>query len=153
MKRINGMRLYRGLSKKYRPGEVGKRQQGRLSGTDFSDCPYLALKFARGTRGSVLVLDVLEDVMDLETAKRVRVTEELYSLDGKGPKRFIVWGRFDDLLVAEIPAKELRAHVRRKGIVTLGDDDKSRILEDYIDRWINEQTRVSQDLDRAMRGN
>ena len=82
----------------------------------------------------MLVLDVPADHQPEANWNSGRVTEELYSLDGKGPKRFMVWGRFDDLLVAEIPSKELRAQVRRKGIVTLPDEDKSQILEDYVER-------------------
>ena len=148
------MRLYRGLSKKYRSEQVGRTPEGIPTGTDFSDCPYLALKFGRGTRGWILVLDVSSEFFaDSENCTRFRVTEELYSFDGTGPKRFMVWGKFDDLLVAEIPAKELRAQVRRKGIVTLPDKDKSQILEDYIEQRIHEGGRVPQDLDGAVRGN
>jgi hypothetical protein len=141
------MRLYRGITKKYCPEEVRERSREHRSGTDFTDRPYLALKFAKGPGGSVLVLDVPDEQMDGQSVKGLRVREELYSFDEKGPKRFMVWGSFDDLLVAEIPAKELRAQVRRKGIVTYADEDKSVILEGYIKRWINEQDRVPQDLD------
>ena len=146
-------RLYRGLSKKYRPEIVGKDQPGRLFGTDFTDCPYRALQFARGTGGVVLVLEVPADVQEFPNSMRIRISEERWSLTGKGPKRYMVWGRFDELLVAEIPAKELRAQVRRSGIGTLPDEDKSHILKDFIKRWIDGQYRVSQDLDRAVQGN
>ncbi len=121
------MRLYRGLTRKYQPEKVGKNH-GPLAGTDFTDCPYRALSFARGTRGVVLVVDVPE-----EDGSRAR--EALWSLDGTGPKRFILYGRFDQFLVAEIPATELRSRIRKKGIVTLPDSDKDRILGDYIAEW------------------
>jgi hypothetical protein len=128
-----GMRLYRGLTKKYCAEEVRERQHVQLSGTDFTDSPCRALQYARGRNGTVLVVDVPAQAMEPEGVRR-RVTEELYSPDEKGPRRFMLWGAFDDLLVAEIPAKDLRARVRKKGIVTLPDQDKSVILADYIRR-------------------
>jgi hypothetical protein len=131
-----GMRLYRGLTRKYRAEEVRERQRAQMGGTDFTDCPYRALQYARGRNGTVLVVDVPADAMDPEGARR-RVSEELYSLDGKGPRRLMLWGAFDDLLVAEIPAKELRGQVQRKGVVTLSDQDKSVIIADYVRRLIN----------------
>ena len=130
------LRLYRGLTKKYRPEKVGKNN-GPLAGTDFTDCPYRALSFARGTRGVVLVADIPEE-------GESRVREALWSLDGKGPKRFIIYGRLDKFLVAEIPAKELRAKVRKKGVVKYRDDSKSSILVDHIEKWIS-QMRLRQE--------
>jgi len=124
------MRLYRGLSRAYKPEQVNP---GRLCGTDLTDCPYTALQFARGSRGVVLVLEVPEDTADLETASSVRLTEEVYSIDGKGPRRFMIWERFDEFLVAEIPAKELRAQTRRKGVVSQSVEDKTEMLKRYID--------------------
>ena len=63
------MRLYRGLKAPYRPEQVG----GAASyfGTDFTDCPYTALRYAAGRRGEVLVLDV-------GPASGVRITEEVW---------------------------------------------------------------------------
>ncbi len=55
---------------------------------------------------------------------------------GAGPKRLMVWGRFDEFIVAEIPAKELRKHVRRKGVVAAGDDYKASVLVQAVEEWI-----------------
>lgn len=120
------MRLYRGLENRYRREAVGEGQ-GACFGTDFTDCALTALDYARGRQGVVLVLDLLEK-------DDLRVSEELWSEDG--PRRLMVWGEFDTCLVAEIPAKELRAQVRRKGVVTQPRQHKSAILADYIDRRI-----------------
>jgi len=124
------MRLYRGLSRAYKREEVNP---GRLCGTDFTDCPYTALQFARGSRGVVLVLEVPEDT-DPEIACGVRLTEELYSLKRNGPRRFMIWGRFDEFLVVEIPAKELRAQIRKKGVVSQPIEYKVDVLRGYIER-------------------
>ncbi len=137
------MRLYRGLSKLYRPEEVLKRQKELRSGTDFTDRPDLALNFARGARGTVLVLDVPAELLpDAESHHRRRITEEFYSFDGKGPRRFMLWGPFDDLLVAVIPARELRPHLRGKGLGALSDREKGALLEDCIDERIARQPRL-----------
>lgn len=149
-KRRSGMRLYRGITKKYRPEEVGKNQQAFLRGTDFTDCPYMALPFARGSSGTLLVLEVPTDLA-VTDPKRLRVTEEYWSFDGSGPKRYMVWGSFDEALIAEIPAKELRAQVRRKGVVSRGDEYKATILERYLKETIDGG--LPQDLDRPVRGN
>jgi len=39
MVRLGGLRLYRGLSKKFNPDEVGERQRGGMTGINFTDCP------------------------------------------------------------------------------------------------------------------
>ena len=135
------MRLYRGLSKPYRPEEVLKRQKERLSGTDFTDRPDLALRFARGARGTVLVLDVPELLPDADPY-HPRITEELYSIDGKGPRRFMVWGTFDDLLAAVIPAGELRPLLRGRGMGALSDHERGALLEHCIDERIRRQPRL-----------
>lgn len=119
------MRLYRGLNEAYRPEKVGVGM-GRMFGTDFTDCPFTALQYARGRRGFVLVLDAVEG--------RTRVTEELWP-DVRA-KRLMVWGRFDHLVVATIPAKELRTHVRRKGMVSTSDDYKASVLKKALADWI-----------------
>lgn len=135
------MRLYRGLSKPYRPEEVLERQKERRSGTDFTDRPDLALTFARGARGTVLVLEVPAELLpDAESIHR-RITEELYSFDPKGPRRFMVWGAFDDLLAAVIPARELRPHLRGKGMRALSAPEKGRLLEDCIDERLRNEDR------------
>jgi hypothetical protein len=103
------MRMYRGLKEPYDPA---RGTTDRLFSTDFTDCPYTALRYATGRRGVVLVVDV--------PSGAARVSEELWI--GPKAKRLMFWGRFDGFILAELPAKELRAEVRRKGIVTLGDD-------------------------------
>lgn len=64
------LRLYRGMSKSYRPGMVGAGQ-GPLYGTDFTDCPFAALAFAKGSRGVVIVLDISDNGLS------TKVSEEL----------------------------------------------------------------------------
>lgn len=113
------MRMYRGLKEPYDPT---RGTTDRLFSTDFTDCPYTALRYATGRRGVVLVVDVPDGA--------ARVSEELWI--GPKAKRLMFWGRFHDFILAELPAKELRAEVRRKGIVTLGDEDKSLVLGNYI---------------------
>jgi hypothetical protein len=119
-------RLYRGLKHRYRREAVGEGQ-GDLCGTDFTDCPLTALDYAHGRQGVLLVLDVPE-------AADARVSEEFWFRDG--PRRLMLWGEFDRFLVAEIPARELRAQIRRKGVVTEPRQYKSQILADYIDRRV-----------------
>lgn len=113
------MRMYRGLKEPYDPTRA---RPDRLFSTDFTDCVYTALRYATGRRGVVLVVDVPEGA--------ARVSEELWI--GPKAKRLMFWGCFDDFILAEIPAKELRAEVRRKGIVTLPDGDKSLVLGSCI---------------------
>ena len=113
------MRLYRGLT---RPYDTARVQPARTGGTDFTDCPFTALRYASNPRGVVLVLDV--------PAGHRRVSEELWM--ESGPRRFMLWGTFDDFLVAELSAKELRAHVRRKGVVAASDEYKAAVLRGAI---------------------
>ncbi len=96
----------------------------RDGGTDFTDCPFTALAYATGRKGTVLVLDVPDD--------HRRLREELWL--HKTANRFMIWGDFEPLVIHQIPAKELRAEVRRKGVVTLPEGDKSMILRRHIDR-------------------
>ena len=112
-------RLYRGLKEPY---EASRVSADRPSGTDFTDCPYMALGYASGRRGVLLVLDVPVGYR--------RLSEELWLI--VKAKRFMIWGAFDDFIVAEIPAKELRAEVRRKGMAAADDRDKSMILRRRI---------------------
>ncbi|MBE7480610.1 MAG: hypothetical protein HS104_11595 [Polyangiaceae bacterium] len=55
---------------------------------------------------------------------------------GVGAKRLMVWGKFERFIVAMIPAKELRAHVRKKGVVTTSESFKSELLKRAIDEWV-----------------
>jgi hypothetical protein len=125
------MRLYRGLTEPYRAERVvaGAGGSGPFgAGTDFTDCPYTALQYARARRGCVLVLDVVAE------ASPPRVTEELWP--NSRAKRLMVWGPFDDFIVANIPASQLRGHVRRKGIVAASDEHKTVVLRDAVEDWI-----------------
>ena len=121
-------RLYRGLSRSYRPGQVDEK--ALLHGTNFTDCPMSALVYARGRNGVLLVVDVPEDA-------EIRMSDALWSLDGSGPRRVMLWGcPFDPYIVAQVPAKELRAEVRKKGVRTLPDREKGRILVRYLEQRI-----------------
>ena len=71
-------RLYRGWTK---PHELDRVRRDRTSGTDFTDCPYTALSYATGPKGTVLVLDVPEGAP--------RVSEELWL--NSSAKRFMIW--------------------------------------------------------------
>jgi hypothetical protein len=83
----------------------------------------MALLYAHGPRGVVLVLDVGPD-------DQVLISEELWI--GPKAKRLMVWGAFDKYIRAILPAKELRAEVRRKGVTRLSDQDKGTILKCVI---------------------
>jgi len=48
----------------------------------------------------------------------------------------MVWGKFDDFVVAAIPAKDLRAHVRRKGVISSSDSHKAFVVERAVREWI-----------------
>lgn len=113
------LRLYRGLTRRFDPSGV---DPGVLSGTDFTDCPCIALRYAAGRTGVVLIVDVPE--------RGLRVTEELWL--GASASRFMVWGAFDAFVVAEIPAKMLRAELRRAGVGALPEQDKSQLLRRHI---------------------
>ncbi len=115
------LRLYRGLTRPYDPARV---DGDRLTATDFTDCPFTALGYAAGRTGVVLVLDVPEH--------GARVTEELW-FGPPGAKRIMIWGRFDSLIIAAIPAKELRAEARRRGVAAASDEDKAMILRARIE--------------------
>ncbi|HEX4760014.1 MAG TPA: hypothetical protein VH256_04400 [Thermoleophilaceae bacterium] len=111
------LRLYRGLTKPYAPARVQ-----RATGTDFTDCPFTSLRYAASPKGMVLVLDA--------PSGSPRVREELWLCSSA--KRFMIWGAFDDFIVAELSAKELRAHVRCKGVVAASDDYKAAVLQRAI---------------------
>lgn len=122
-------RLYRGLSRAYRPGPFDKVQARQ--GTNFTDCPMAALTYARGRNGVLLVVDLPEDT-------DVHKSEAIWFSVGHGPKRILLRGAsFDPYIVTEIPAKELRTEVRKKGVRALPDSDKSRILVRYLEQRIS----------------
>lgn len=116
------MRLYRGLTRPYRSDRVIKAGQP-ITGTNFTDCPFTALRYAQGASGVVLVLDIDPD--------SPKVSEELWL--GMATRRFIVWGSIDRFMVGTALAKDLRALVRKKGVVTYDDSAKARILRRAID--------------------
>lgn len=113
-------RLYRGLKGPYDPGRA---IVAGVSGVDFTDCPLTALLYADGRRGVVLVVDVEPDA--------ACVTEELWL--GQEARRFMFWGRsFEALVTAQFPARELRAQIRRRGIVTASPPEKAAVLRRYL---------------------
>ena len=119
------MRLYRGLKNPYRSELVNRT---RHAGTDFTDCPATALLYARSSRGVVLAVDV--DIDD-DQAVPARVTKELW-LD-KSSSRFMIWGRFDDLIVASFPAKDLRTRLRRERLRNAAHASKAYALRAIIE--------------------
>jgi hypothetical protein len=62
------MRLYRGLKEPYRPEKVVSAPGQWANGTDFTDCPLTALRYAQGRHGVVLVLDAPEDELKFTEA-------------------------------------------------------------------------------------
>lgn len=124
------MRLYRGLKNPYRPERV---DPGRFSGTDFTDCPAVALLYAQSPRGVILVADLDDD----EATRPHRICAA--SWPEREAQRFILWGCFDDVITAVLPAKHLRTRLRREGRRNAPVAAKSRILRAVID----DQLRVS----------
>lgn len=118
-------RLYRGLKGSY---DRARAIVPGASGVDFTDCPYTALSYATGRRGVLLVVEVNDGT--------ARVSEEFWL--NRGARRFMIWTSFADLVITEIPAKELRAQIRRRGIVTASNGDKAMILRAYIERRIKD---------------
>jgi hypothetical protein len=117
------MRLYRGLKSTYRPERV---DPARYSGTDFTDCPAVALRYGQGSRGVVLVVDIDPD----EPIASAEVTQEYWLI--RDAKRFMLWGRFDQFITAVIPAKDLRAQIRLRGLRNAGDDATAPLLRVFI---------------------
>jgi hypothetical protein len=116
------MRLYRGLKEPYRPEKVVSPPGQRLCGTDFTDCPLTALRYAHARRGTVIVLDVHPEGL--------RLTQEFWL--GMSAKRFKAWGKFDAFITAVLPAKELRALIRVKGVASAGDEYQALVLRRRI---------------------
>jgi hypothetical protein len=123
------MRLYRGLKNPYRPDLVTPAGH---SGTDFTDCPAVALCYAQGARGVVLAVDI-----DLDEFGPAKVTQEHWLR--RDAKRFMIWGRFDQFITAVIPAKNLRTRLRRQGLRNAPDDDKAYLLRAFIAQELNDQ--------------
>lgn len=125
------MRLYRGLKNPYRPELVGTSRL--TSGTDFTDCPATALLYAQSSRGVLLVVDIDPDD---EGPAPPRLTKELW-LDRES-SRFMVWGRFDDRIIAVFPAKDLRTHLR----VSRRRNAPHALKAHALRVFINEQLRI-----------
>ena len=126
------MRLYRGLKNPYRPELVNTT---RRSGTDFTDCPATALLYAQGSRGVLVVVDI--NVEDDETAGPTRVTKELW-LDRQAT-RFMIWGRFDDVITTVLPAKDLRTRLRRERLRNAPRETKTYVLRTVIDHDLRDR--------------
>ena len=120
------MRLYRGLKNPYRSELVVTTRLA--SGTDFTDCPATALLYAQGSRGVLLVVDI--DTTE-RASLRSRVTKELW-LDAKS-ERFMLWGRFDDRIIAIFSAKDIRTRLRRERLRNAAHAAKSCALRAIID--------------------
>lgn len=60
-----------------------------------------------------------------------RVTKELW-LD-RTSSRFMLWGRFDDLIIASFPAKDLRTRLRRGQLRNAAHASKAYALRGIID--------------------
>lgn len=123
------LRLYRGLKTAYRPEKVLSTSDPYPAGTDFTDCPYTALRYASTPRGVVIVLEVPPTATG-------KVSEELWPNDEA--RRLMVWGRFDAFIARVIPAKELRAQLRKRGIAGLDHRSKAIVLADYVDEVLRE---------------
>jgi len=134
------MRLYRGLKEPYRPERVAPTPEQSIITTDFTDCPFTALQYARAPRGVLIVLDVPTEVMD-----SIKFSEELW-LGMGAAKRFMAWGKFDRFISAILPAKELRAAIRVKGVASAGDEYKAALLkmrtQERIDQAVHETRRA-----------
>ena len=125
------MRLYRGLKNPYRPERVDLTR--RTGGTDFTDCPAIALRYAQGYRAAVLVVDIDPD----ERLDSAKLTQEFWFV--RDAKRFMIWGRFDQFVTAVIPAKDLRTQLRLRGLRNALDDAKASFLRGFIDRELRDR--------------
>lgn len=117
------MRLYRGLTQPYRPDAVDGAK-----GTDFTDCPCIALRYAVGRRGVLLVIDLPDHAIE------TRLSEEFWF--DQQAKRWNVWGPFDAWIAATLPAKEARAVVRTKGVRAASSEYQAMILRQAIERHL-----------------
>src|ERR1700755_384680 len=127
------LRLYRGLPNPYRPERVvSSRFAG---GTDFTDSPALALRYAQGSRGVVLVVDIDPD--EDGQLPSARLSRERWLVPDA--QRFMIWGRFDSFLTAVIPAKELRSQLRIHGARNAPDETKAVFLRAFIARELRDQ--------------
>lgn len=137
------MRIYRGLKNPYRPELV---DASRLSGTNFTDCPAVALLYAQSSRGVVLVVDIDDDEDDVP--RRISTA----SWPERDARRFILWGGFDDCIAAVFRAKDLRTRLRREGHRNALHSAKARLLRAVIEDELRQRALDSQlDLRVAVR--
>jgi hypothetical protein len=122
------MRLYRGLTKPHRPEKVPQFPDG----TNFTDCAFTALLYARDPRGELLVIDLPDD--DRRTHKALWFDD--------GPERYFVYGPFDRFFVARIPAKELRKIAGRKGGISAHREYRSYQLSSRIDEALKDAVQL-----------
>ena len=134
------MRRYRGLKNPYRPERVAP---ARHSGTDFTDCPAVALRYAQGSRGVVLVVDIVPD----EHIASSKVTQDHWLV--RDAKRFMLSGSFDHLITAIVPAKDLRTQIRLRGLRNAWDDAKAHLLRAFIARELHDRQLRSQLVPRS----
>lgn len=140
------MRLYRGLSEPYKPEKVTERSGAALgNGANFTDCPYAALAYAKSGRGVLVVLDVPPE-------QENRVSEQLWLRDDA--KRLMIWGRFDAFLTAALPAKELRAELKKLGMskFSVKDSQRSWVLGQIVERRLDEARRAGGPVARSSVG-
>ncbi|CAN5228436.1 hypothetical protein BH11MYX1_BH11MYX1_08490 [soil metagenome] len=126
------MRLYRGLKNPYRPELV---HSARRSGTNFTDCPATALRYAQGSRGVLIVVDINVDYD--ENAGPTRVTKELWL--ERQASRFMIWGRFDDVITTLLAAKDLRTRLRRERLRNAPRETKTFALRAVIEQDLRER--------------
>jgi hypothetical protein len=124
------MRLYRGLTQPYQRDRVDGAK-----GTDFTNCPWIALGYAAGRRGVLLVVDLPDEALE------TRLSEELW-FDQRA-KRWNVWGPFDAWITAILPAKEARAAIRTKGVRAASSEYQAMILRRAIERHLASGTQGS----------
>jgi len=135
------MRLYRGLKNPYRPERVDPTR--RTGGTDFTDCPAIALRYAQGSRGVLLVVDIDPN----EHIASAKVTQEYWLV--REAKRFMLWGRFDQFITGVFPAKDLRTQLRRRGLRDARDDAKAPHLRALIASELHDRQLRSQFAPRS----
>lgn len=135
------MRLYRGLKNPYRPERVDPTR--RIGGTDFTDCPAIALRYAHGSRGVLLVVDIDPD----EHLASRKVTQEDWLV--REAKRFMLWGRFDQFITTILPAKQLRTQLRLQGLRDARDDARAPHLRAFIARELHDRQLRSQFAPRS----
>ena len=124
--------LFRGLKEPFDPSRI--RSPDRLGGADFTDCPFEALRYANARRGVLLVLDA---------PATAHISEELWF---GATRRLMFWGDFAPYVVAVIPAKDLRAQVRRKGTAAASDQEKAWVLNCYIQSILPQAREPAQSL-------